>query len=66
VIGMNSLLIYLSGIFIDWEYTTTACFQWLGQWVGDPYNAVVMAACLVGIEWAFLYFLYRMKIFIRI
>ncbi len=66
VIGMNSLLIYLSGLFIDWDYTNTACFQWLDQWVGAPYNAVVMACCLVGIEWLFLYFLFKMKVFLRI
>jgi predicted acyltransferase len=66
VIGMNSLLIYLSGTFIDWDFTNTACFQWLGQWVGAPFNAVVMAVCLVGLEWCLLYFLYKRKIFIRI
>jgi predicted acyltransferase len=66
VIGMNSLLIYMSGTFIDWDYTNTAIFQWLGQWIGNPYNAVVMAICLVGLEWAFLYFLYKMKVFLKI
>jgi predicted acyltransferase len=66
VIGLNSLLIYMSGVFIDWDYTNTACFHWLDQLVGAPWNSVVMACCLVGIEWAFLYFLYKMKVFLRI
>jgi predicted acyltransferase len=66
VIGMNSLLIYMSGTFIDWDYTNTACFQWLGQWVGAPCNAVVMAISLVGLEWAFLWGLYKMKVFLKI
>ena len=43
---MNSILIYLSGHFIDWEYSTNALLGWLGQLVGEPYNMVVMAICL--------------------
>jgi len=66
VIGMNSILIYLSGHFIDWEYATTGLFQWLGQWVGDPFNAVLLALCYVGVKWLFLYFMYRKKVFLRV
>src|SRR5437588_11082693 len=43
VIGMNSILIYISGKFIDWHYTTNGLLKWLGQLAGDPYNAVIMA-----------------------
>jgi len=66
IIGMNSILIYISGHFIDWEYTTNALFQWLGQLIGAPYNMVVMASLYVGIEWAFLYFMFKMKIFLKV
>jgi predicted acyltransferase len=66
VIGMNSILIYMSGHFINWEYTTNGFFKWLGQWVGDPWNIVVMAICYVMIKWLFLYFMYRKKIFLRV
>ncbi|MGZ8559480.1 MAG: acyltransferase family protein [Chitinophagaceae bacterium] len=66
VIGMNSILIYMSGHFINWEYTTNAFFKWLGQWVGGPYNIVVMAICYVMVKWLFLYFMYRNKIFLRV
>jgi predicted acyltransferase len=66
VIGMNSILIYMSGQFINWEYSTNAFFHWLGQLVGDPFNAVVMAICLVFIKWLFLYFMYRKKVFLRV
>ena len=31
VVGMNSILIYLSGHFINWEYANNGFFQWLGQ-----------------------------------
>ena len=66
VIGMNSILIYISGKFIDWEYTTNGFFKWFGQLVGDPFNIVVMAACYVFVKWIFLYVLYRAKVFLRV
>jgi predicted acyltransferase len=66
VIGMNSILIYISGHFIDWNYTTNGFFQWLGQLVGNPFNIVVMAICYVLVKWAFLYFMYKKKVFLRV
>jgi predicted acyltransferase len=63
VIGMNSILIYISGKFINWGYTTKGFFQWLIDWVGTPYNAVVMAICVICIKWIFLYLLYQKKYF---
>ena len=66
VIGMNSILIYISVKFINWQYTTNALFKWLGQLVGDPFNIVVMAICLLAIKWLFLYVLYKRKIFLRV
>lgn len=65
VIGMNSILIYMSGHFIDWGYTTNALFHWLGQLAGD-YKPVIMAICYVLVEWFFLYFLYKKKVFLRV
>ncbi len=66
VIGMNSILIYMSGHFINWEYTTHGFFGWLGQLVGNPFNAVVMAICYVFVKWVFLYFMYQKKVFLRV
>jgi predicted acyltransferase len=66
VIGMNSILIYMSGHFINWEYTTKETFGWLGQLIGDPYNMVALVICYVGVKWLFLYFMYRQKVFLRI
>jgi predicted acyltransferase len=66
VIGMNSILIYISGTFIDWGYTTNGFFGWLGKLAGDPFNAVIMAICLVMIKWVFLYFLYKKKVFLKV
>lgn len=66
VIGMNSILIYVSGAFIDWAFSTNAFFHWLGQLIGNPYNAVAMAICYVLVKWAFLYFMYEKKVFLRV
>jgi hypothetical protein len=63
---MNSILIYISGKFINWNYTTNGFFKWLDQLVGNPFNAVVMAVCIVMIKWLFLYVLYKKKIFLRV
>jgi len=66
VIGMNSILIYMSGQFINWEYSTNAFFKWLGQLFGNPYGVVVLAICYVMVKWAFLYFMYKKKVFLRV
>ncbi|QXV65013.1 DUF5009 domain-containing protein [Mucilaginibacter sp. 21P] len=66
VIGMNSILIYISSKFINWNYATAGFFGWLGQLVGDPWNIVVMAICFVMVKWAMLYFLYRKKAFLKV
>jgi predicted acyltransferase len=66
IIGMNSILIYMSGQFINWEYTTNGFFQWLGQMLANPYNAVALAICYVMVKWCFLYFMYRKKVFLRV
>ena len=66
VIGMNSILIYMSGKFINWSYANKGFFQWLGDLVEDPYNAVTMAISVVFIKWIFLYFLYQKKIFLKV
>ncbi len=66
VIGMNSILIYMSGRFINWSFTTKGFFQWLDDLTGSPYNVVVMAICFVVIKWLFLYFMYRKKVFLSV
>jgi predicted acyltransferase len=66
VVGMNSILIYMSGRFINWTYTTNSFFQWLGQLVGNPFNVVIIAICFVAVKWVFLYFLYKKNVFLRV
>jgi len=66
VISMNSILIYMSGHFINWEFTNNSFFGWLGTLIGNPYNAVALAATYVFVKWLFLYFMYKKKVFLRV
>jgi predicted acyltransferase len=66
VIGMNSILIYVSGHFIKWSYTNNGFFGWIGQLIGDPFNAVALAITFVMVKWIFLYYLYQKKTFLRV
>jgi predicted acyltransferase len=66
VIGMNSILIYLSGHFIDWEHATRGTFGWLGEISPALWAPVIMSICYVMVKWLFLYFMYRQKLFLRV
>ena len=66
VIGMNSILIYMSGHFINWHYTTNGFFKWLVQLCGEPWGAVMLAICVLLVKWLFLYFMYKKKLFLRV
>jgi predicted acyltransferase len=66
VIGMNSILIYMSHIVINWNHVTNGLFKWLGQLAGKPYDGVVLGICGLLVQWGFLYFLYRKQTFLRI
>ena len=66
VIGMNSILIYVSRRFINWDYTNEGFFGWLGKLIGNPWNAVILAITFVLVKWIFLYFLYQKKTFLRV
>lgn len=66
VIGMNSILIYMAGGFINWSYTASALFQWMAQIIGEPYNAVFLVIAYIAVQWGFLYVLYKKKLFLRV
>jgi len=66
VIGMNSILIYMSSRFINWKYATDGFFLWFNQLVGEPWNAFTWVFCFLAVKWALLYFLYKKKVFLRV
>lgn len=66
VIGMNSILIYMSSHFINWDFTTKSLFNWLVQLIGEPYQAIAFSVFYVFVQWLFLYFMYKQKLFLKV
>ncbi len=66
VIGINSIMIYISSRFINWDHANNAFFKWAGQLVGSPYNIVIMSIGFLAVKWFFLYFMYKKKVFLRV
>jgi len=66
VIGVNSILIYLSEKFIDWEFTAKYFSEWLYHWTGKSGFMVGLALSILVLKWLFLRFLYQKKIFLRV
>jgi predicted acyltransferase len=66
VIGMNSIVIYMIGDFVDFGYTANALFGGILSFLpegGEKFGKVV---AILGIQWAFLYVLYRNKWFLKV
>jgi predicted acyltransferase len=66
VIGMNSITIYMAARFIDFRYTTNYFFEGLLSPLGQQAAQVIWWMAFIGIEWLFLYFLFRKKVFLRV
>jgi predicted acyltransferase len=65
VIGMNSILIYLAQHFIDFEHTSHALFGGVFKYFPTSTQSVLEAIGLVVVEWLFLWFLYKKKVFLK-
>ncbi|MBO7166640.1 MAG: DUF5009 domain-containing protein [Kiritimatiellae bacterium] len=66
VIGMNSITIYLAQRFVGVMHPTNYFFGGIKNAIGGPWGEVAFAAGSLVIVWAFLYFLYRNKIFLKV
>ena len=67
VIGMNSILIYLAGEFIDFEYAARFFFGGLLNLSSSTaVQALGGVLAFLAVKWAFLYFLYKKKTFLRV
>lgn len=66
IIGMNSILIYMSVKFIDWDHAANSIFGWLGGLAGNPYDVFVLAISVVVLKLLFLYFLYKQRLFLKV
>lgn len=66
VIGMNSITIYMvTGIINFWQ-TSEYFFGGFARLAGEGWEKVILVTGMVLLEWGFLYFLYRKKIFLRV
>jgi predicted acyltransferase len=66
VIGMNSITIYLAYRFFDFSHTSNLLFGGLYAPAPEPWHEVFQALGVVLLVWAFLYFLYRNRLFWKI
>ena len=65
VIGLNSITIYLGGRIIDFYYTSGFLLGWIAKPAGD-WGQVIIIIGMITVEWLFLYYLYKNKIFLRV
>lgn len=67
IIGMNSILIYLAGEFIDFGYAGRFFFGGLLHLSSsEAVHEVGAVLAMLAAKWAFLYFLYKKKTFLRV
>jgi hypothetical protein len=65
VIGMNSVLIYLAGKFISFGFTTNALLSGVAKALPAG-QELVLAVGFVAVEWLFLWFLQKHKVFLKV
>jgi predicted acyltransferase len=65
IIGLNSITIYLGVQIIDFRHTSEYLLGWLSIPAGE-FGSIIIIVGMIAIEWLFLYYLYRSKIFLRV
>ena len=65
VIGLNSITIYLGKRVIDFMHASEFLMGWTVPVLGDI-SSVILMMTYIALEWAFLYYLYKNKIFLRV
>lgn len=67
VIGMNSITIYIASEAINFGHTADFLFTgFIDNLFPEPVRPLVFTVCCIACWWAFLYFLYRQRIFLRV
>lgn len=65
VIGFNSIAIYMAVRIINFKHTSNFLIQGIASLAGE-YKSVILIIGMVGLEWLFLYFLYKRKVFLKV
>lgn len=66
VIGMNSVLIYMSGKFLNFDFTGLALFGGLARAFPPAVASVVLVTGIFAVKWLLFWFLKRQKIFLKV
>jgi len=66
VIGMNSVLIYMSSKFINFDFTGQAIFGGLARAFPPAVASVVLVTGIFAVKWMLFWFLKRQKIFLKV
>lgn len=65
VIGMNSVLIYLAGKFINFAFTANALLVGVAKALPAG-QELILALGFIAVEWLFLWFLQKHKVFLKV
>jgi predicted acyltransferase len=66
VIGMNSVLIYMSSKFLNFDFTAQALYGGLARAFPPAVAPLVLVAGAFAVKWALFWFLKRQQIFLRV
>jgi predicted acyltransferase len=66
VIGMNSITIYMAQRMIRFSYTSDFLFKGMMGWFPETWTPLLTSCGFLAVSWAFLYFLYKQKIFLKV
>ncbi len=66
VIGMNSVLIYMAGKFINFDFTARALFGGVANALPAGWGALLLSIGVLAVEWLFLWFLKEKKVFLKV
>lgn len=66
VIGMNSIVIYMIGDFINFNYTSEALFGGILGLFPESIELLGKVFAFLGVKWAFMYLLYKNKLFLKV
>ncbi len=66
VIGMNSVLIYMSAKFLSFDFTGQAIFGGLARAFPPTVASLVLVTGIFAVKWTLFWFLKRQKIFLKV
>ncbi len=66
VIGVNSIVIYMIGDFINFKFTSEAIFGGILSFFPEPLKSLGGVFAFLAVQWAFMYLLYRNKLFLKV